>query len=218
MLGGIAMSTDELSDKEASDFWSWFRGQRITIESLLNGSDTNALKKLVGTRVAELSSRLGWELGPGLTKTYAFSFTLNGDIANAGIAATIFQCAPTFDQWEWHVGRPRKNWDLTFWMRNQKEQKVFINAASWEYYLTSFGNDSPFDITLIAHDLPSFDDVAKMQAASIVIQGCIGERNALERIDRVNILTECTESMSDSLINITYLYDHINYMCDGKLD
>jgi hypothetical protein len=67
------MSTDELSDKEASYFWSWFRGQRITIESLLNGSDTNALKELVGTRVAELSSRLGWELGPGLTKTVALT-------------------------------------------------------------------------------------------------------------------------------------------------
>jgi hypothetical protein len=216
--GSIVMSTDEFSEKEASYFWSWFRDQRITIESLLNGSDVNALKELVGPRVAELTSRLGWELGPGLKKRYAFSFTLNGDIANARIAAKILRCAPTFEQWELHVGRPRKNWDLTFRMRNQKEQKVFINAASWEYYLTSFGNDTTFDITLIGHDLPSLDDEAKMQAASIVIQGCIGERNALERIDSVNILTECTELMSDSLTNITYLYAHLNSMCGGKLD
>jgi hypothetical protein len=217
MTGMADMSIGKSPENRASEFWGWFSEQRGTIERLLNRSEVNALSELVGPKVSELSSRLGWEIGPGLNQEYAFSFSLNGETSNVLVAEEILSHAPLLENWEYHAGRPKKNWDFTFWMTNQQKQRVFIDASSWEYYLTSFGADAFFDITLIAHDPPRLDEAAKLQAANVVVLGCLGERQALERISRANLVARADESIGDALTSIKYLDDHIHMICKNKL-
>jgi hypothetical protein len=193
-------------------FWKWFGENLSLLETMVDASDVSRLSPLMDEAIASLTGTLGWEVGPGLNKDYQLAFTLKGNLTNLEIARTVISDAPKSAHWEFHAGRPPKVWDLTFTMLNRKEQQVEIDARNWQYTLVGYDSCSFFDIKIVAPNLPRMDELAKTQAATILLQGLLGEVAFLKLIDRIEIVTHDKE-LEDRLSDIENLPAHLTSLC-----
>jgi hypothetical protein len=143
------------------------------------------------------------------------SFCLNGDLSNLNDAEEIVSKAPEIPNWEFYASRPPKQWDLQFLMRNKAGRSVCIDARQWQYSLVSYDNGSFFDITLFGRQLPKMDEVAVQQAATIVLQGELGERRFLEIIGRVAFRRLDEGPIMAELSPISDLAAHLRHLLEG---
>jgi hypothetical protein len=202
----------DLNPERVGSFWRWFKEHASVLEEMIDTSAVRRLSQCMDEALFALTEALGWEFGPGTEKDYQLSFTLKGDLQNLAFAEAVVCRAPTIDRWEFHAGRPPKKWDLRFYMYNKRKQQVLIDAAHWQYTLLGFSDNSLFDITILAPGLPSMDLAGKTQAATILLQGILGEVAFLRHIDRVEVVTQSTKMDEERLSSITNLAEHLNHL------
>jgi hypothetical protein len=192
-------------------FWNWFSVAHSALENLLLRSEAVALANEVDSRLAVVTQQLGWEMGPGLSKTYSLAFSLNGDQSAIPIAKALIYAAPKFEAWEFYVGKPPKKWDGRLIIRNPKGQTLQFETLQWKYVLYGFESNSYFDILLVAPSLPKMDHEALTQVAFIAIESYLGEYLALERVNNVELVSEDAITLNDSASasEITHLRDHM---------
>jgi hypothetical protein len=198
------------SAQTIKSFWDWFLTHEQELRNKLVDSDMQEFSGQIGPRVLDLSHDLGWEIGPGLKKSFSLALALNGNLANVSIAEQVVSQAPPVENWEFHAGRPPKEWDFKFVMTNQRGQRVNLDASNWHYLLVGFKNYSFFDITIVAHNLPRMDDTARRQAANIVLQSILGERMVLELFDDIMIMATIGKEERERMSNITLLSQHMS--------
>jgi hypothetical protein len=189
-------------------FWRWFEVNRPSIERMIDNADEEGLGVVMSEGMAILSGLLGWEVGPGSAAAYQLSFTLKGQLGRLNVAEKVKSLAPKLFGWEFHAGRPPRQWDPTFSMSNSVGKHVVINAEHWRYTLIGYAGGEFYDITIVANGLSRLDPIAKRQAAAIVLQGLMGEVEFLRRIGNIDVI-EDDRSVDDRSSEIQYLSEHL---------
>ena len=189
-------------------FWKWFLENADAIEKTVDIEDPVACATLLSAAVAKISSAIGWEIGPGVSGKHRLSVSLNGDIGNLPLAIFIVSEAPLLPNWEFHAGRPPKEWDMQFEMTDANGNSVDIDSRSWSYSLVAYNDCEFFDMKLFAPNLPKLDEIATRQAAGIAVHSMLGEIEFLRRIEDIQVV-RATPSEDAPTSDLSVLRDHI---------
>jgi hypothetical protein len=198
-------------------FWQWFVNVSPQMESILDSGDCAKLVALVSSKVEVYVPGLGWEIGPGILKPYAFSFSLNGKLENLKAAIHAVNSAPQLPNWEINAGRPPKKWSGEFTMTNRLGETVNVNSSHWKYLLTGYNSNEFFDIELFT-DLKKMDDTAKLEAVTIALQGYLGELIFLRRIGSVKLIKKVDRDRLSEITDLHHLPMHLKSLgheCDA---
>jgi hypothetical protein len=197
-----------VENSKIDQFWNWFSSNSETLEAHLCEAQEEMLAYLISPRVDELSEKVGWEIGPGVKKEFSFSLTFKGSRDVIPLVEKIVSRAPSLSDWEFNCGRPPKSWDGRFSLRDKAGGVIELDCSDWTYTLLAFDGNKFFDITFIGN-LPPMDRRSSRQACNVVVQAQLGEREALELIDRVEINAVPTEHQLKTATPIRFLKKHI---------
>lgn len=189
-------------------FWNWFVEVSPQIETALDLGDCTAFVSLISSKVKDYAPTLGWEIGPGFNKPYAFSFTLNGDLKNLRKATQAVKSAPQLPKWEFNASRPPKKWSGEFAMTNRFGDSVNVNSGRWKYLLTGFNSNEFFDIELLT-DLQNMNEAGKLEAVTIALQGYLGELDFLQKIGEIKLPEKLDSERLDDVTELLYLPLHL---------
>lgn len=170
---------DGSKDNDIESFWGFFR----------SNAERFAPDNLHEPAIAELESRLfrlgvcDWEIGPGLVAPNMFVISPGDDLALLTRTREIVEKAPAVAGWEFHSSKPKRKWKLRF----QFADGILVEGARWEVIVLPLGNHKydlllrpPADCALFQDDL----DIA----ASIIVQGELGEAKKLEKVNSIKVV------------------------------
>lgn len=195
---------------QAAAFWNWFSQNASLIGRLLNDSDSHHIDELLSPRVRSLGEGIRWEVGPGVETEYRFSLSPNGNRDRLRLTDAIVAAAPNVIGWKFHSGKPPKQWDLRLNVRD-----VPIDARPWQYLLTGYNDGEFYDVTLVAPNLPASIDDLRDLAGYLVLEGILGERVVIERIGRIELVSDVPQSSVDRLSDIAVLASHLRHLDDA---
>lgn len=190
-------------------FWKWFSSNCQTLEEMLARGDTKGIADRMQHRIKSLFPQVGWEIGPGESKRYFLAITLNGDLRNIDVVQQIIERAPVIEDWEFYAGRPKRPWQKKLILHNPAGQAVELDIESWQYGLVGFQDNSFFDVSIFAPHLPKMDLAAKQQMLETVLQACLGEQVALQRLDKMEFVDSPSEEWFKNATPMRNLWDHI---------
>lgn len=199
---------DNNSVDNIASFWNWFQSESNEfVEKLDSGSSSEVATK-INRRIKNDFPSVGWEVGPGIEKTYFLAFTFKGDLSNVDLMSALLQDAPELHAWEFRAGRPRREFDGSLRFRNEIGQESTIEMTDWRYTLTEFNSGEFFDIEIhpgISHRL---DDAACQQALNIAVQTTLGEVTALRKIGAIERLTNPSKDWIGRSTPFNLLWEH----------
>ena len=73
-----------------------------------------------------------------------------------------------------------------------------------------------FDVTLVAENLPALDQAARILAASVVVEGMLGERQAIELVGALDLVDRVGDRDRERLSDIRWLPKHLQRLTHGK--
>jgi hypothetical protein len=163
------------------EFWRWFSGIAATLESNL---ETPALLKELDTRLRNLSPKLSWEIGLGLSKPCQFVISPNLSRDLREEARKIVTRAPFLPSWEFYAVRQRKEWQYKLELGRQR---LPIDASGWTFVLLRYP-DGAHEVLLKGKDLPPLSSDERRQAAAIVLESILGEEVVLNRVNEFELV------------------------------
>jgi hypothetical protein len=198
-------------EEQIQNFWKWFQSVAENLELMINRSETVQVVTLLSPKMKGLYSGTSWEVGPGLERPFALSFGLAGQLTNLTTTRAIVALAPRLANWEFFPARPPKQWQMKFTLPQLAGRGVEVDCRRWEYALTAFNDSEFFDICVMADNIENFGKAARLQAASILLEGILGEINFLRLIDHVGVITpaEIGDQARERFSNISFLTDHL---------
>jgi hypothetical protein len=203
------MKSEKHEDRRIESFWKWF--SKIDPEVLSDcgeegGKEREKAKAALISKIDKRVQQLGdvtWEVGPGKVKPWAFIISPNGRPELVRIADKIIACAPNSTEWEFYSSKPPKEWSvLKFRMLDDATQQWHeIDASGWKYVIFLY-DDGMCDIVVLTG--PGSAGVDMDVAARILVEGLLGERSIMERINKI----ESVPSYDGIMIDIQRLPDH----------
>ncbi|HWB60683.1 MAG TPA: hypothetical protein VG733_14405 [Chthoniobacteraceae bacterium] len=134
---GNEMPSELIKPERIAAFWSWFSLNVSDFQRALDMNNTAGISEKIESAIKALDDRVGWEFGPGVKASYGFSISLNDSLENMPIAEAIIRAAPRLKGWEFHAGRPPKNWYGSIDFYNRTGQRLSLDVSTWRYLLTS---------------------------------------------------------------------------------
>ena len=165
-----------MSSKQVQEFWSWF--SQIARDLSENPENENLLKKL-DSKIRSLHPAISWEIGPGKHAPWQLVISPDLDPDLLPVTEAIVSEAPPVPGWEFHPTRPPKQWENQFeLMRNGR--RLSVDARDWTYVLLRYP-DGNVEILLHGDAAKRLDKHERWQAASILLQGVLGEKPLLDK-------------------------------------
>ena len=161
-----------MTQNSVQQFWQWFLSTSSEIEACLQAGDADKASWQMSDRIGLFFPELGWEIGPGTDKQLFLAFTLNGDPENIAKAEEIIAAAPGIENWEFRVGRPRREFDGQLRFVHERGQQIEIDLDRWRYTLTAFDGGRFFDIEIATPGMRKADRRAKQQIAYTASKLC----------------------------------------------
>ena len=190
---------------ETESFWAWFEG----IASSL--SESFEREKLLAELDAR-ASRLGdvtWEIGPGSDGSDVFVVSPDGNKDLLERTRSIVESAPKIPGWELCFSRPPRDWDLRFSIEGSSGEAISVDAREWCYVLYKFP-DETFDIVVEQSNLETADEDARDRAATILLDGQIGEAMRIELIRGIEAVVVLNDSDRQKASPVRTLTDHLS--------
>jgi hypothetical protein len=198
------MSTKQA--RSVSEFWSWFRP---TTEAIALNPQSSALLAELDVRVRRLNPKLGWEIGPGLSKPWqlVISPSLNRDLRE--LAESIVAASPALRDWEFHSARQPKKWDFKFELEDSKGRgPLKLDASTWKFLLLKYP-DGKNEILLKAERQTKLTTKQRRLAATIVLESILGEETLLDGVDDFQLVEKLEHRLSKMLRPIQRLRDAV---------
>ena len=172
-----------LTSEHINNFWKWFFDHSAELaaanvpESLINELEQRLF----------LIHRLDWEIGPGVKETKLFALSPKGDKEILSLTRYIITEAPKIKNWEFYPAKPRRTWNLVFDL--MVDRKPFeIDAKLWEFVAYKF-SDGTYDLLFKPDIGVTLTEDYLYWAATIIVDGEIGEEKRMEMIGNIEILT-----------------------------
>jgi hypothetical protein len=163
-------------------FWRWFSAH----ESML------AAKTIPSKLISELEERLfavahlDWEIGPGKTAASLFAISPKGDREKLNLTRRVIAQAPKLNGWEFYPAKPARKWNLEFRL-NAKDGPVDVDGKKWEFVAYRF-DDGTYDLVLKPDRDQGLPDDYLGWAATIIVDGELGEEKRIEAIGNIEVL------------------------------
>ena len=157
-------------------------------------------------------SRLGdvtWEIGPGSNGSNALVISPDGKKELLETTRRIVDLAPEIPGWELHSSRPRRDWDLRFSIEGSSGETIAVDAREWYYVLYKFA-DGTFDIVVEQSNLDAVDEDERYRAATVLLDGQIGEARRIELIGGIEAVAALNDSDREKASPVKTLADHLN--------
>lgn len=179
----------QIDEERILRFWDWFRASSKNLRP----------EVLTNSTISELESELtklgtfGWEIGPGCERVNMFAISPCRDSLLLEATRRIVKKAPPLTDWEFHPAKPPRRWKLRF----ELESGQMVNGTRWEV-LTSQSRGL-FEILLHPNDDCGLDLDHQELAASILVEGELGEEKLIEKVNTIQIVKNWTEAQQRSV-------------------
>jgi len=180
------------TSEHIASFWKWFsdHSSELSAPSIPDLLITELEQRLF------LIHRLDWEIGPGLKEANLFALSPRGDRETLCLTRYIIADAPKIKGWEFHPAKPRRTWNLIFNLMVDREP-VEVDAKLWEFVAYKF-NDGTYDLIFKPHLGKTLTEDYLHWAATIIVDGELGEEKRMERIGKIEIVTSWDEKAAPS--------------------
>jgi hypothetical protein len=171
-------------------FWLWFSEHKVMLGA------TDVSQELISEFEEKLFviDQLGWEIGPGLHVAHRLSLSPYGNFEKLNLTRKIIQMAPSFEDWEFHVAMPPKDWNLSFNLMIANSPFV-VDGKLWEFVAYKF-KDGTYDLIYKPDSLSKqLGDKYLQLAATIITDGELGEEQRIEAIPKIEVVLEWSEDM-----------------------
>jgi hypothetical protein len=135
--------------------------------------------------------RLDWEIGPGHLAPNLFALSPRGDRQALEITRGIVALAPKLSDWEFYPAKPPRSWSLVFNL-NVGTKSVTIDGKRWEFVAYKF-DDGTYDLMLKPDNPAGLSAEYLNLAATIIVDGEIGEENRIDRVGNIELVTSWDE-------------------------
>ncbi len=190
----------ELDTRRIEEFWRWFSG--IARDLSMEPENKDLLQKL-DSKVRSLHPAIAWEIGPGERDTWQLVISPDLDPDLLPVTEAIISHAPTISGWEFHAARQPKDWNNEFEME-RNGGSVSIDARDWKYVLLRYP-DGNVEILLHGDNAKHLSKEERWQAASIFLQGILGEKPLLDKHLSFDLSDKIEENLRDKLKPISLL-------------
>jgi len=203
------MNKQEISD--VNSFWNWF--SQVANDFGSNFENEELIKEL-DRRIGQFGG-FSWEIGPGVAdpKNHSLVITPCGDKDLLPVTKEVVSFSPQIRGWEFFFAKPPKNWEKIFLVQDENGQDIEINANSWFYALLKF-DDGTYDIIIKAPELEGLNEDLKYIAASILIDGEIGEELRLKWIEGIEVVSEFDKNLSQKNNPIDVFASHFRTLIE----
>jgi hypothetical protein len=175
-----AKSALTLAEK-ISSFWDWFARNADRLQPA-------NVDEITTEELEAQLDRLGvcdWEIGPGMSRPNMFAISPGGNPSLLDTTRAIISFAPQTPDWEFHPAKPRRKWKLRFKFRDG----MMVDATDWEFVVFRF-DDGMHDILFKAPGNCLLSKEDKDLAGTILVQGEIGEKKMLEKVNVIEVVEE----------------------------
>jgi hypothetical protein len=182
---------------EIEEFWTWFDGIQKKV-----GDDIHNPEFLGHIDATVSDWGLGWEVGPGSTKSYSLTISPNGDFSQVDIVQAIIKLAPAFDNWDvFAFKQPKENWHLLI-----LDHSINLDCSKWTYRLVSYP-DNGFELEVKADNLLPYSIDTKELIADLIITNLLGEEVKMNSINDIIIVDDFDSTFG--VTNIEHLPAHL---------
>jgi hypothetical protein len=171
------------SKKDIAEFWKWFSSINELLE---NNIDNNELLSTLDEKISELNPMFSWEIGPGAIADWCLTISPNLDAKLLKETEEVICLAPNISQWEFSSTRQKKSWDGFFKMEKSDGTTISLDSRNWKYVLLKYPNGE-CEILLTSERATELNSDDRWTAAAIVLEGMLGERLIMEKIESFNL-------------------------------
>ncbi len=194
----------EKYDDKIHAFWTWFRTQEATYRDFFEEEtvlDKDLLIEAMNDQVLEFGL-FSWQISEGASRPFQFIISPNGHRERLLLSKYIMKAAPDLPHWEFHAGKPARDWDLQLTLFDNYMIEHTIDASAWTYRLQPHP-DGAVTIYLQAENIAHLDAETQQEGAERVVTGLLGEENRIHWVRRVAFETASTGANPPA--NITQL-------------
>ena len=155
---------------------------------------------LTDSSIGELESELaklgtfGWEIGPGCERENMFAISPCRDSLLLEATRRIVKKAPALADWEFHPVKLPRRWKLWFELENGQ----IVDGTRWEILILR-SRDTTVEILLRPNDDCGLDLEHQELAASIIVEGELGEEKLIEKVRGIQIVKSWTEEQQQAV-------------------
>jgi hypothetical protein len=120
----------------------------------------------------------------------------------------IISLAPSLAGWEFISCKPRKTEILSWYMLNEKNEKIMVDARNWKCVVYKFP-DNTVDLDIKVEEVRGDIDT-QYTAVDIHLTNLLGERNYLKIVKQINIVSEFSEKERGRSIPVNDLFKVIS--------
>src|ERR1051326_1785604 len=164
-----------------SSFWNWFSGVSTRLSLDLENAD---IVSELDRRVLGLNPGLSWEIGPYRSGGAQFVISPSSHKSLLPRTISVMEKAPKIPGWHFLPARPPKEWDFKFSLEDKNSEPIEIEGRDWTYVCLKYP-DGLFDLILRCSPLPTDDEDTNWHAASLLVEGALGEIAMLTHINPV---------------------------------
>jgi len=179
-------------NKEIAGFWEWFSKHHSEL----------AAPSLPQQLIEDLENhlfaihRLDWEIGPGLGTRNFFALSPRGDEKLLPLTRSIIAQAIKINNWDFYPAKPPRQWDL-FFKLDVGGQEVEVDGKLWEFVAYRF-EDGTYDLIFRPNRGHKLPEDYLYWAASIILDGEMGEEKRIELIKNIEIVKSWDETAAKS--------------------
>jgi hypothetical protein len=156
--------------------WQWFpRAAQKLGEQEPSSEFTAKLDSLV----RRIHPDIAWEIGPGIHSEWQLVISPDLNRELLPLTRSVISDAPAVEDWEFHATRQPKQWEYQFDMKVEDDRSVAVDAREWSYLLLKYPHEE-VEILLAGPNARSLGDSERKVAASILLQGILGEEPLLD--------------------------------------
>jgi hypothetical protein len=178
--------------EKIESFWKWFAANSAALSS--NTIPESLISELEDRLFA--IERLDWEIGPGQHAPNLFALSPRGDADLLQTTRNIIALAPELPSWEIYPAKPPRAWNLIFTLSGE-DSTVEIDAKCWEFVAYKF-KDGTYDLLFKPDDRKGLSEDYLCWAATIVVDGEIGEEARIEKVGQIEVVSSWNEREAPS--------------------
>lgn len=179
-------------DQRIADFWKWFSEHSAEFAAVTIGQE---LLSQLENRLFAID-RVDWEIGPGRRSACLFSLSPRGDPERLKLTRKIIGQAPQLHGWEFSPAKLERAWNLVFQI-SVNGKNIDVDGKLWEFVAYKF-KDGRFDLDFRPDEASSLPQNEAHLAATIIIDGELGEERRMALVGDVGIVDSWDENVSRS--------------------